>query len=248
MTRHFKQLFCVWGAAALLATAWPEPLLAQVTTLRNAKPWAALTASERDALAPLEREWPGIDAVRQQKWLDVASRFNKLEPDDRARMQQRMGDWARMTPDERRRARLNYQELRTQTAPDERQSRWQTYQALPESQKRELAKRAAEAPAVVAPAVKQRRVDGTKSTVVTAPLPVSAAAKPANPSLVRACLGTTTTLVSQPVKPPMHQQTGLPKMTAKPGFVDPQTLLPKRGMQGAAIASQAEKSDNIKRQ
>jgi hypothetical protein len=35
-------------------------------------------------------------------------------------------------------------------------------------------------------------------------------------------------------QPPAHQQTGLPKIAATPGFVDPVTLLPRRGPQGAA--------------
>ena len=51
--------------------------------------------------------------------------------------------------------------------------------------------------------------------------------------------GATTNLVSKPTTPPMHQQTGLPKVAATPGFVDSATLLPKRGAQGAAAAHSA---------
>jgi hypothetical protein len=49
--------------------------------------------------------------------------------------------------------------------------------------------------------------------------------------------GATTNLVSKPAAPPLHQQAGLPKVAATPGFVDPATLLPRRGAQGAAVRS-----------
>jgi hypothetical protein len=37
----------------------------------------------------------------------------------------------------------------------------------------------------------------------------------------------------------LHQQVGLPKVAATPGFVDAETLLPQRGAQGAAARSPA---------
>ena len=37
--------------------------------------WQTLTAQQREALAPLEKDWPGIDAPRKQKWLALAARF-----------------------------------------------------------------------------------------------------------------------------------------------------------------------------
>jgi hypothetical protein len=43
--------------------------------------------------------------------------------------------------------------------------------------------------------------------------------------------------------PPAHHQTGMPKIAATPGFVDPATLLPKRGPQGAAVRSAAASSE-----
>jgi hypothetical protein len=53
--------------------------------------------------------------------------------------------------------------------------------------------------------------------------------------------GATTSLVSKPATPPLHQQSGLPKVSASPGFVDSATLLPRRGAQGAAtLAPEAD--------
>ena len=59
-------------------------------------------------------------------------------------MQDRMSDWAKLTPTERGQARLRYQEAK-QVPPSDRRSRWDAYQALPPEQKDELAARAAAA-------------------------------------------------------------------------------------------------------
>jgi hypothetical protein len=56
-------------------------------------------------------------------------------------------------------------------------------------------------------------------------------------TVIQARPGATTTLVSKPPTPPVHQQIGLPKITASPSFVDKATLLPIRGPQGAATVS-----------
>ncbi|MEO5771865.1 MAG: hypothetical protein ABIQ29_07330, partial [Burkholderiaceae bacterium] len=71
-----------------------------------------------------------------------------------------------------------------------------------------------------------------KSSVVRAPAPVRG--QPVSPSVVKRGAGVSTDLVSRPPSPPMHQQAGLPKVAATPGFVDKATLLPQRGAQGAA--------------
>ncbi len=231
-------------AAAVLVVAVTAggTALAQVPGLKNTPhPWAALTVQQQQALAPLKGDWASIDAARQKKWLDVAGRFPSLEPQDRERVQQRMADWSRMTPQERGQARLNYQELR-QTPLDERQSRWEAYQALPESQKRELAKRANNTLVPQTHDAGRTREDGNKTAVLRTPSSQTQL-KAVAPTVVQTAPGATTNLVSRQAAPPLHQQSGLAKMAAKPGFVDPQTLLPKRGPQGAAVAVTAGQSD-----
>ena len=52
--------------------------------------------------------------------------------------------------------------------------------------------------------------------------------------------GATTTPLSARPSPPLHQQAGLPKVAATPGFVDSKTLLPQRGAQGAATEPRRE--------
>lgn len=199
--------------------------------------WASLTAAQRAALAPLERDWAAIDASRREKWIEVAARFPTMPQAERERVQQRMAEWARMTPAERARARLHFQEAR-QLSPVDRQARWEAYQALPEERRRELQQRAAPPVATAreaaakAVAANAAANGATKRNIVTPPK--ATAARPVTPTVVQARPGATTTLISQPRLPPAHHQAGLPKIAATEGFVDKDTLLPLRGPQGAA--------------
>jgi hypothetical protein len=206
--------------------------------------WAAHTPAQRQALAPLERDWPSIDSQRRAKWLEVAARFPAMAPDDRARLQARMSEWARMSPAERSRARLQYQATR-QVPKDERQAQWQAYQALPPEQRQALAQKAPPAARASAgagtsatgPSLARSADTGKRNLVqpTAAPQP-----RAVSPTVQRAGPGATTRpMTSKAPLPPAHHQAGLPKIAATPSFVDPATLLPKRGPQGAATRSGA---------
>lgn len=236
---------------AVLLAAAVLPVLAQ-----GARPvadeqgprWQDLPASQRSVLKPLERDWPAIDATRKQKWLDIAKRYPGLPPAEQARISARMTQWSTLSPSERGQARLNYQEAR-QLSPQERQARWEAYQALPPEQRRQLAARAAPPAASSARATDPARRpaaprDGSRESIQTksniVPNPAYAAPpKAVAPTVVQAQSGATTSLMSKRPLPPSHQQPGLPKIAASPGFVDKATLLPQRGPQGAAARSPA---------
>jgi Protein of unknown function (DUF3106) len=197
--------------------------------------WARLNPQQRSVLAPLERDWSRVTPAQQQKWLEVASRYNTLPPEDKTRVQQRMAEWSQLSPQERARARLNFQEARP-LGREERQQQWEAYRALPPEQRRELAERSrpADNTAKRAPRPQADEPAGAvKSNVVRSP--VAPPAQPVGPTVVQRGAGATTNLVSKPAAPPLHQQAGLPKVAATPGFVDSDTLLPKRGAQGAAV-------------
>ena len=198
--------------------------------------WQSLSPAQRQWLAPLERDWPFLEAGQKLKWLEIAQRLPGMPASERQRIQDRMASWARMTPTERGQARLRYLQAR-RTSPDDRGARWEDYQALPTDQKKQLAARAAPA-ASAATSTRKPVVAKTseKSNLVTNPnfgLPPKAVA----PTVIQARPGATTTLVSKQPSPPPHQQTGLPKIAATPGFIDKETLLPRRGPQGAATLS-----------
>jgi len=204
--------------------------------------WRELNTEQRTVLKPLERDWSSIDATRKQKWLDIAARYPKLPPDEQSRISTRMNAWAKMTPAERGQARLNFQESRELTR-QERQARWDAYQALTPEQKSELATRSAPAATARSGEVPRRApaTEGTvqgKSNIVPNPA-YAAPRKAVAPTVVQAQPGATTTLINKRPVPPSHQQPGLPKIAATPGFVDKQTLLPQRGAQAAAIRSAA---------
>lgn len=218
----------------------------------HASSWQSLSASQRTALKPLERDWGHLSDERRQKWLEIAGRFSKLPPAEQARIQTRMASWVDMTPQQRGQARLNYQEAK-QAGPQDLRAEWDAYQSLPPERKRQLAARAAPAAARAPsgkanPATRNDSGDRlgsvqTKSNIVLAPV-YAAGRKAVAPTVVQAQSGATTTLISRRPTPPSHQQAGLPKIAATPLFVDAETLLPQRGAQGAAAHSFGNASES----
>ena len=230
LARPLRAALCVvWMVATVAA-------LGQTQSGAGPIAWSQLTPAQRSVLTPLERDWTTIAPARQQKWAEMANRFPAMPADERSRVQTRIAEWSRLTPQERASARLNFQEAR-QISPDERRQQWEAYRALPADQRQALAESAArQRPANPNPGPSPRRGDagaGAKNSAVRAP--ATPPAQPVGPLVVRRGSGATTNLVSKPAAPPLHQQAGLPKVAATPGFVDSATLLPKRGAQGAAV-------------
>jgi hypothetical protein len=205
--------------------------------------WASLTGPQQLALAPLKSYWTSIDANGRQKWLEVAARYPAMPSDEQERVQRYMASWAALTPAERARARLQFQEAR-RLSPEERQALWEAYRALSEEERQQLAQAArpgAKRPSPVNGAASAPSPTTAKSNVVAAP----AAPRPrtVTPVVVQARPGVSTTSIASPPSPPAHHQTGLPKIVATPTFVDPATLLPKRGPQGAAVRAAGQPTD-----
>jgi hypothetical protein len=221
-------------------------LLAFVASVSHAQAdWNSLSSKQRSVLAPLQRDWSQVSPSQQQKWMQLADRYDTLPTEDKARTQQRMGEWSRLTPQERARARVNYQEA-SRLGREERQQQWEAYRALPAERRRELAESARPgAPASARPANGGEPAN-VKSNVVRAPAVTPA--RPVGPTVVQRGPGATTSLVSKPAAPPLHQQAGLPKVAATPGFVDGATLLPRRGAQGAAVRSPGAEAKDGKAQ
>ncbi len=212
--------------AALVGMAEPVPVDQPPT-------WLSLSRSQQTVLAPLQRDWSSIDAPRKQKWLEVARRFPTLPEAERARIQERMAEWARMTPAERGRARLQFQESRLLSAED-RQASWEAYRALPDDERKALVQRAKKPPAKPAASPEAQMADTSPKRNVVSPTR-QAPAKSVAPTIVQAKPGASTSLLTAKTPPPSHQQSGLPKIAATKGFVDPDTLLPQRGPQAASL-------------
>jgi hypothetical protein len=119
----------------------PAPTLAvELPGLSNNSPmaWSRLSPAEHLALAPFAGVWDSFSDERKRKWIKIATRYPKLSPDAQKRLHDRMTEWVRMTPDQRRVARENYQ-VSKELPRETRQNAWNTYQQLPEEQKERLA-------------------------------------------------------------------------------------------------------------
>ncbi len=226
------------------------PTVAQAATSdpsATVQAWASLSPVQQQILAPLAKQWGQLDAFSQEKWLRVADRYPSLPSDAQQRVVDRMNKWAALPDSERGQARVRFQQAQ-QLSPEERQQRWQAYQALSPQEREELARvgwrkknpvlleQTQTGPPELAQAQNQRTMnsDGAGKQNMAAPTaPTSPAA--VTPALVKSGAGATTSLVNQIANQPAHQQVGLPKINTSQGFVNPQTLLPLRGQQGAGM-------------
>jgi len=104
--------------------------------------WSELRYEQQQALSPLASEWDKLDATQKKKWLAIGNKYSSMKPDQQIRLQERMRDWVKLTPEQRRAARENY--ARSKKLDSNRKSAgWEQYQQLPEEQKKKLAAEAA---------------------------------------------------------------------------------------------------------
>ena len=195
--------------------------------------WSALSTAQRQILAPLQADWNELDAARKSQWLEVASRFASLAPDDQARMQERMRDWARLSPAQRQEARIGFQVAKKIDA-DARQAKWEAYQALPPEQRQQLAEKAAQkleqqSSKLMNSATGKSTISATQAKSNLVPtLRADLMPKPVAASLLQAKPGATTVLMTSSRFMTIHQQASETKILAHPEMVDSKTLLPKK--------------------
>jgi len=127
--------------------------------------WSKLSPAQQVALEPLRAEWDPMEGVRKQKWLELANRYAAMNPDEQQRVHERMREWVRLTPAQRKVARQNFTQART-LAPNEKTATWESYKQLPDAQKQKLAEQAKRKPLTNLPAAK----------AMPAPVPPAAAA------------------------------------------------------------------------
>ena len=103
--------------------------------------WGNLTASQKESLAPLEKEWSKFSTPQKRKWLEVAKKMEAMSPEEKQRFQNHIRDWLKLTPEQRRMARQNFLGFK-KLNQDKKTEQWQEYQKLPAEKKRELAEKA----------------------------------------------------------------------------------------------------------
>jgi hypothetical protein len=104
--------------------------------------WRELTPAQQAALEPLSAEWDQMDGVRKRKWLEMSNRFSSMKPEEQQRVHERMREWVKLTPAQRKLARDTYTRTK-KLAPNEKTATWESYQQLPEDEKQKLAAAAA---------------------------------------------------------------------------------------------------------
>ncbi|MDP2451049.1 MAG: DUF3106 domain-containing protein [Polaromonas sp.] len=119
--------------------------------------WTELSPVEREILKPLASTWNRLSQTHKRKWLQMTKSYPALSTEEQVKMQGRMKEWVALSPQQRAQARLNFaktKELSKELTAEERQAKWQAYQALSDEEKRKLAAKAPPKPAGAAPAAK----------------------------------------------------------------------------------------------
>jgi hypothetical protein len=114
----------------------------------NQPNWDQLTPEQRAVLNPLASDWPAMESYRRKKWIGIAQRYSTMSADEKSRVDQRMKQWASLTPEQRRQARANYKSLK-QVTPDHKEDikrKWEEYSQLPVEQRERLKAEAAHTP------------------------------------------------------------------------------------------------------
>jgi hypothetical protein len=102
--------------------------------------WDKLTPQQRKILAPLASQWDELDDIRKKKWLAITERYARLKPDQQAKLQARMVEWASMSVEQRRKAREQFAVIKT--VPSETKSQaWASYLQLSDVERKQLADR-----------------------------------------------------------------------------------------------------------
>ena len=132
-------VMAVFAGHAQSQTAKAQPVQQKSpATANTADNWHTLTPAQKEALAPLRDVWVRITPVKKQKWLDISTGYHLLSPDGQATLHFRMKEWASLTSKEREQARLNFAQTKKLSA-DDKQSKWEAYQALSPEEKQKLA-------------------------------------------------------------------------------------------------------------
>lgn len=164
------------NAQPVASPAKPAPKLAVKPADKPV--WAQLSKTQQAALEPLHAEWDPMEGVRKQKWLALAKSYATMKPEEQQRVHERMREWIKLTPEQRKVARQNYTQSKT-IAPDQKSATWESYKQLPDEQKQKLAEQAARKQLTNLPPAKAAP-RGTAAAAAAGNANGTAAAAPAN--------------------------------------------------------------------
>lgn len=110
------------------------------STPKKSLTWSDLTQDQRAVLAPLSNDWDALDSPRKKKWIGIAKRYPSMTAAEQEKVQRRMQDWAKLSPEQRRTAREGFKNI-AKLPPEKKQSlrdKWEEYQQLPEEEREKL--------------------------------------------------------------------------------------------------------------
>ena len=171
--------------AALLALAFA--CASHAAPPKKNPAWTDLTPEQQQTLQPLAGEWNALDASRRTKWIGIAKRYPAMTEIEQKRVQTRMTDWVKLTPDQRREAREQYRKI-GKLPPAKREEvsqQWAEYQQLPADVKKNLAAETKKKPDKIEPRSRAKTAQAKKPPAVSdpqGPAPALSSAIPAPPN------------------------------------------------------------------
>lgn len=138
--------------------------------------WVQLSAPQILILAPLAKDWDKMENIRKKKWLGIAERYPAMSQSEQQRMQQRMREWATLTPEQRTKVRDTYKDFK-QLPPDQKKlvrQKWEAYSHLPADEKQRLRETGKSTqllatPAETAASMQNSRPDGSSENTISSP-------------------------------------------------------------------------------
>jgi hypothetical protein len=99
--------------------------------------WVDLTPVQQQALAPFSAKWNTFPREEKLSWVKLANRFGSMNPEQITKLQTRMRSWVELTPEQRVRARANYN-LASKLPQDQRVAEFEQYRGMTPEQRRIL--------------------------------------------------------------------------------------------------------------
>jgi hypothetical protein len=146
--------------------------------------WTDLTPDQQQTLQPLAGEWDALDAARRAKWIGIAKRYPAMTATEQERVQTRMSDWVKLSPDQRKVAREQYRKI-GKLPPGKREvvsQEWAEYQQLPPDVKKNLAAESRKKTEKIEPRMRAKTAQSRKPPIVAEPQAPSPALSSAIPT------------------------------------------------------------------
>lgn len=127
----------ILGACLIQANAQTTPVRSPTANIALTSNWQQLNSAQKQALAPLAKQWGNLTPQQQSKWLTISQNFSQLAAAEQATMHARMTDWVALSPQQRNHARYNFNVVQALPKEDKK-AKWEAYQALSAEDKRLL--------------------------------------------------------------------------------------------------------------